>query len=54
MYRTVRNCGDEIEGVVDHLLEYAEPELAAELRSYAGNNYRPRARDAYDWAVNEP
>lgn len=46
--------GDDIEGVVDHLLEYAEPDLAGRLRSYAGNNYRPRARDAYDWALNEP
>jgi hypothetical protein len=41
--------GGDINGVMDHLLQYAEPELAAFLRDYDGTiDY------AYDWSLNEP
>ncbi len=46
--------GDNIEGVVTHLKRYADDDLAAQLWRYAENGYRPRARDDYDWALNEP
>lgn len=46
--------GDSIEGVVAHMLQYAEQPLAAGLRRYADNRYRPRPRHDYDWALNEP
>lgn len=40
--------GDSKQDVVDHLLEYAEPELAEQIKSNARiRNY------AYDWALND-
>lgn len=41
--------GGNEDGVVEHLLRYAEPSLAAELRAFDG-----RIRYAYDWSLNEP
>ncbi len=46
--------GGDIAGVIDHLLEYAEPELAEGLRSFADGGYRGRVRYEYDWTLNEP
>ncbi len=46
--------GGDIAGVVDHLLEYAEPGLAEGLRAFAERGYRGRVRYEYDWALNEP
>lgn len=40
--------GDSEEGVIAHLLEYAEPDLARELRGFNG-----RVRYEYDWAIND-
>ena len=41
--------GDSDEGVIAHLLDYAEPELAAQIEA------NPRIRShAYDWALNRP
>ncbi len=40
---------DNQAGVIAHLLEYAEPALAADLRGFRG-----RLRYDYDWAINEP
>ncbi|MCG8441626.1 MAG: DUF547 domain-containing protein [Caulobacterales bacterium] len=40
--------GDSREGVIDHLLSYAEPDLAARIRA------RPTiVGHAYDWALND-
>jgi hypothetical protein len=38
-----------LEGVKDHILEYAERALAREIRNHDG-----RVRYRYDWALNEP
>lgn len=38
-----------VDGVVDHLLQYAEPRRAADLRGHDG-----RVRYRYDWTLNEP
>ncbi|NBC30757.1 MAG: DUF547 domain-containing protein [Spirochaetes bacterium] len=41
--------GGSFERMVDHLVQYAQPELAAFLRDYEGSvDY------AYDWSLNEP
>ena len=45
---------DSMEVIVDHLLEYAEGDLARNLRSFAEGGYRGRVRYAYDWSLNEP
>jgi hypothetical protein len=39
--------GGNEEGVVEHLLEYARPALAAEIRAFSG-----RIRYDYDWSIN--
>lgn len=41
--------GGNVEGVIDHLLQFAEPELAERIRAYDG-----RVRYEYDWSLNEP
>ncbi len=46
--------GGDIEGVVAHMLQYAADQLAADLRRYSNNRYRPRPRHDYDWVLNEP
>ncbi|TVR31330.1 MAG: DUF547 domain-containing protein [Spirochaetaceae bacterium] len=46
--------GGDIDGVVAHMLQYAEDQLAADLRRYSNNRYRPRPRHDYDWVLNEP
>ncbi len=46
--------GGDVAGVVDHLLEYAEPGLAEQLQAFADGGYRGRVRYEYDWALNEP
>ncbi len=53
-FRTQGSAQGDIAGVVAHMLEYAEPELAEQLRSYRAANYRPRPRYDYDWSLNEP
>ncbi len=50
----VDDFGGSIEGVVEHMLRYAEPELAGELRAFADGGYRGRVRYEYDWKLNEP
>lgn len=40
--------GDSLEGVIDHLLEFAEGETAVRLREHSGG-----ARYRYDWDLNE-
>ena len=41
--------GGSEEGVIDHLLEYADSELARQIRGFDGRiNYE------YDWSLNEP
>ena len=45
---------DSIEVIVSHLLEYANGNLARELRAFADGGHRGRVRYAYDWALNEP
>ena len=41
--------GDDIEGVLAHLREYAEPELESQLQSPPEN-----VKFEYDWSLNEP
>ena len=41
--------GGSEEGVIKHLLHYAEDGLADSLRTYTGG-----LRDEYDWSLNEP
>jgi hypothetical protein len=40
---------NSIEGVKEHLIEYAEPELARAIRDHSG-----RVSFEYDWDLNEP
>ncbi|TVR91825.1 MAG: DUF547 domain-containing protein [Spirochaetaceae bacterium] len=53
-FRLPQSAEGDIAGVVAHMLEYAEPELAEQLRRYQAANYRPRPRYDYDWSLNEP
>lgn len=46
--------GGSIEGVVTHVLSYAESEKAVRLRRFAEGGYRGRVRYEYDWDLNEP
>ncbi len=45
--------GDDIAGVIDHVLQYADGERAAQVRAFADGGYRGRVRYDYDWALNE-
>ena len=45
----IEDFGDSVEGIIDHLLQYAESDLAEELRTFDG-----RVRYEYDWSLNEP
>lgn len=45
----VEDFGGDEEGVVEHLLQYAEPELAEQLRQFFGF-----IEYEYDWALNQP
>jgi len=53
-FRLPRSSEGDIAGVVAHMLEYAESDLAEHLRSYQATEFRPRPRYDYDWALNEP
>ena len=45
----VPDFGDSDEGVIEHLVKYAEPELAQRLREFSGAfDYE------YDWGLNHP
>ncbi|MDW7774602.1 MAG: hypothetical protein SCH71_17100, partial [Desulfobulbaceae bacterium] len=41
--------GGSEEGVIQHLRQYAEEDLAESLRTYSKG-----LRDDYDWSLNEP
>ncbi len=45
----VEDFGGNEETVIDHLLQYAEPELAGKLQDFAGF-----IEYEYDWALNQP
>jgi len=45
----VEDFGGGEDSVIEHLLRYAEPELAGQLRDFAGF-----IEYEYDWALNEP
>jgi hypothetical protein len=45
----IEDFGDSVEGIIDHLLQHAESDLAQELRTFDG-----RVRYEYDWSLNEP
>ncbi|MCY3564670.1 MAG: DUF547 domain-containing protein [Gammaproteobacteria bacterium] len=45
----VEDFGGDEEGVIEHLLQYAEPELAEQLREFLGF-----IEYEYDWALNQP
>lgn len=46
--------GDDIEGVITHVLLYAEGAVAAGARRFAAGGYRGRVNYEYDWSLNEP
>lgn len=45
----VEDFGGDENGVIEHLLQYAEPELAEQLREFFGF-----IEYEYDWALNQP
>lgn len=45
----IEDFGDSVEGIIDHLIQHAESDLAEELRTFDG-----RVRYEYDWSLNEP
>lgn len=45
--------GGNIEGVVDHVLRYAEGERARQARRFAEGGHRGRVSYDYDWDINE-
>jgi hypothetical protein len=46
--------GDDIEGVIAHILLYAEGSVAEEARRFAVGGHRGRVNYEYDWSLNEP
>ncbi|MFN2311696.1 MAG: DUF547 domain-containing protein [Spirochaetia bacterium] len=53
-FRLAQSTEGDIAGVVSHMLEYAEPDLAEQLRNYQEAEYSPQPRYDYDWNLNEP
>lgn len=49
----VDDFGGGIEGVIDHVLSYAEGERARQAQRFAASGYRGRVSYEYDWDLNE-
>lgn len=45
--------GGDIEGVLDHVIRYAEGERARQAQRFAASGYRGRVSYQYDWDLNE-
>ncbi len=50
----LEDFGGDVEGLLDHIRQYAHPELLETLSQAANDNTKPGLRYEYDWSLNSP